>query len=49
MERDIHKLAEWLEKTLAEGIADERALRELKEAQKLTPKPAVADARAKAR
>jgi hypothetical protein len=34
MKRDIHKLSEWVEKTVRAGVADERALRELKLAQK---------------
>jgi hypothetical protein len=39
MKRDIHKFSEWLEKTVRAGIADERALRELKVAQKGSLKP----------
>jgi hypothetical protein len=34
MKRDIHKLSEWVEKTVRAGVADERALRDLKLSQK---------------
>lgn len=38
MKRDIHKLSEWVEKTVRAGVADERALRDLKLSQKaVTP------------
>jgi len=33
MKRDIHKFSKWLEKTVRAGLADEKALRELKVAQ----------------
>jgi len=33
MKRDIHKFSKWLEKTVRAGLADEKALRELKVTQ----------------
>jgi len=39
MKRDIHKFSKWLEKTVRAGLADEKALRELKVAQSASLKP----------
>jgi len=37
MKRDIRKFSEWLEKTMRAGLADEKALQELKQAAAAKP------------